>query len=72
MFVQGLLPQPSHTSYVSDEDEVVLEDSNARIRLIFNELAAAKGLNLASLATGACTLYMVCVVATPTSPASRG
>jgi hypothetical protein len=31
---------------------MVLEDNNCRIRLIFNEAAAAKGLSVASLATG--------------------
>ena len=46
------MPQPTYTSYVSEEDEVVLEDSNARIRLIFNEAAAQKGLSLARMATG--------------------
>ena len=50
--LQGLLPQPAHTSYVSEEDEVVLEDNNCRIRLIFDEAAAAKGLRGATLATG--------------------
>ena len=46
------MPQPSYTSFVSKEDEVVLEDSNARIRLIFDEAAVSKGLNVALLPTG--------------------
>lgn len=46
------MPQPPHTSYVSEEDEVVLEDNNCRIKLIFDEAAASKGLSVASLATG--------------------
>jgi DNA polymerase delta subunit 2 len=29
---QGMVPQPPSTSYVSEKDEIVLEDHNARIR----------------------------------------
>jgi hypothetical protein len=53
------VPQPVYTSYVSEEDEVVLEDSNARIRLIFNEAAAAKGLSLSRMATGKIPVLLV-------------
>lgn len=53
------MPQPSHTSFVSAEDEVVLEDSNARIRLIFDEAAVSKGLSVTLLPTGKKVFHLI-------------